>query len=147
LDQDVKLILTHEYGIKNISDFINKLLWAYVDENQPETPVEAQRIIRVNKLAQKVREEHIKQKTLLEQEISAEEEARELLKRDEEIFLKAVKREIPFPDGYIDLLPGKYESPDEFWERKAAVISSFCNFPVKPERVIQYIKDETNVLI
>lgn len=146
LDQDVKSILVHEYGITNLSDFINKLLWAYVEENEPEIPLEAQRIIRVNSLAKKLRTEHLQQRKLLEEEQSAEQIARDMMVRDEAIFLNAAKDEFPSPDLLIDLLPEISEPSNEYWETRAKSVSIRCNFPVSSEKVISYIRKVTHVV-
>lgn len=144
IDDDLILLVRSRDENFNMSSFFNECLSHLVlGDEMYEDP----RKIAAKRAAEEIIKERARQRHLVELERTAEAEALELMKRDEEIFLKAVKKEIPFPDGYIDCLPTYGDKPDEFWQKKAAVISSLCNFPVNPERVIQYVRTETDVYV
>ena len=146
LDQDVKAILIHEYNIKNLSEFINSLLWAYVEANDPDTPVEVKRAIRAKELATKIRQDHLNQKRLIEEARSYEQIAREMKERDEQKFLDIASQVLEDPDRYVKFLP-EFSSGNmsDYWSQKARVMSDLCGFPVTIEVVQKYIRGESHV--
>lgn len=145
LDQDVKAILIHEYGINNLSEFINSLLWSYVEANEPEVPVEVKRALRAQKLAAKLRAEHQNQKKLIEEARSYEQIVREMKERDEITFHEMASQVLEDPDRYLKFLP-EFSSGDmsEYWQQKAKTLSQLCGFPVTIDSLYNYIREAVN---
>ncbi len=88
LDQAAKLVLQVEYDVTNFSEFVNQLLWAYIDVNSVDDVQTYSRVHLINKAVLKVKTERAEQMKLVEDEISYEQKAREMETRQRETLMR-----------------------------------------------------------